>query len=1265
MTIRDIGCPAKPNVGVIVLVRVSQVDAELGVVKALVYVERDGFAPVTIPVSAAFALDQDDVERLRWYLEDYLEWPLDPAPALAARVERRLNELGTELFRAVFQSSDDARDLWGQVRGELPSARFEVVSDVTGAGALPWELLRDPKMDTAVALRAATFVRTQHNPAVWVRLPLATEPVLRVLAVICRPGAGSDVPFRSVAAHLVELAGQNHALDLEVLRPPTFASLAQRLRNAKAAGRPYHVVHFDGHGAYLHTDDFRTAPNDETRAGLWGEGHRGHSPWRYGLLSPPRPGAHGYLLFENPADPSNEQLVDGPALGKILVETGVPVLVLNACRSAHAEASPEPQPDDPAARDVHSRIRAYGSLAQEVVDAGAPGVVAMRYNVWVATAAQFVAQLYAALLGGRSLGEAVTVARKNLAEYPDRAIAFDPRPLEDWIVPVVYEAAPLRLFTSPQRATALTLASGDSQQPTGLPNRPDFGFIGRDETLLALDRAFDTNCITLLHGYAGAGKTSTAAEFARWYSYTGGLTTAPIPSTTTETAAGVVLFTSFERHLPLSQVLDQLVAPFNSLLAAGGIEWINISYSQRRDFAVQLLNLVPTLWIWDNIEPIHGFPTGTPSAWSADEQQELLQFLRDIGTSTRSKAKLLLTSRRDENGWLADLPTRVQLPQMPLRDRVHLAANIVAKYPPHKLIDVEDWRPLLRYSAGNPLTLTILVKQMLRIVSQPPTRTITKGDVEAFINRLQAGEADIDDDQAQGRIASLGASLSYGLGQAFTDADRAGLAILHLFHDAIDVRIVHFMGNSKHGDRPVVSQLTHLTYEQIFDILNRAVDLGILAPSGNGYYTIHPAVPWYFTRLFTAIYGPPDSPGAVNAAHAYAQAEGQFANAYSQFVASGHHEYLARLAAEESNLLHALQVAQKHQWWHELTLLIKGLEQLYHFDRTVEWFRLIDTLIKEFIDLTTDLPLPGREDQWSTFNGFRVELARRRRDWTEEARLLLLGLNKERQAASSPLERDPANLNDEDRRIIKTLGVNLCDYARVLRNQYNRECFAYYREGIDLAHRIDDRQSEAFRTYQLGTAYLHFDDNYLIEAKEAFHQSLILYGDKDPASRALSLGNLGSVELRQHDRAAEADEPANIRVRHLKDALGFYIESLRLIPSNDLEALAVTHGQLGVLFSKAAKYADGYVDKALAHFRQGMQYEHRMGDAHRLGASCIKAAVLLFEAKRIDEAEAWAAAALRNFESLGASAEADVTRVRNFIRQLNQLSTSPGDASKG
>jgi hypothetical protein len=252
-----------------------------------------------------------------------------------------------------------------------------------------------------------------------------------------------------------------------------------------------------------------------------------------------RPGQHGYLLFEDPKSEENQQLVDGPTLGRLLIATGVPVLVLNACRSAYAEARDQPggPPGDALAAgegeggltgDVHARIRAYGSLAAEVADVGVPGVVAMRYNVYVVTAAQFVADLYAHLLAGRSLGQAAAAARRALAADPMRQIGAVPVSLQDWVVPLVYEAAPLVLLRPRDheaplvKLTSTETKVGDSAAG-GVPRPPDAGFFGRDETLLAVDRAFDAQSVVLLHAFAGAGKSATAAEFARWYAATGGL----------------------------------------------------------------------------------------------------------------------------------------------------------------------------------------------------------------------------------------------------------------------------------------------------------------------------------------------------------------------------------------------------------------------------------------------------------------------------------------------------------------------------------------------------------------------------------------------------------------------------------------------------------------------------------------------------------------------------------------------------------------------
>src|SRR5581483_11508665 len=119
--------------------------------------------------------------------------------------------------------------------------------------------------------------------------------------------------------------------------------------------------------------------------------------------------------------------------------------------------------------------------------------------------------------------------------------------------------------------------------------------------LLELDRAFDAERVALLHAYAGSGKTSTAAEFARWYALTGG-------------ADGPILFTAFDTKRTLDQVVDQLGRRFEKELAEAGIQWAAIQDMEtRRRVAMDLLSSANVFWVWDNVEPVSGFPAGAPS----------------------------------------------------------------------------------------------------------------------------------------------------------------------------------------------------------------------------------------------------------------------------------------------------------------------------------------------------------------------------------------------------------------------------------------------------------------------------------------------------------------------------------------------------------------------------------------------------------------------------------------------------------------------------
>ena len=171
----------------------------------------------TTTVLVEFGLSTRDREDVRWYLEDYLQYPVDPAPQIAAGVENRLAQLGIDLFRQVFQASPAAMQLWFAAVEGLSDARVEVATGAEGAAGIPWELLRDPATDGVLAVRAAAFVRALAESAAPIKALTAPE-TLRVLLVICRPGGRNDYPFRSVASHLVRLSREaRQVFQLDVL----------------------------------------------------------------------------------------------------------------------------------------------------------------------------------------------------------------------------------------------------------------------------------------------------------------------------------------------------------------------------------------------------------------------------------------------------------------------------------------------------------------------------------------------------------------------------------------------------------------------------------------------------------------------------------------------------------------------------------------------------------------------------------------------------------------------------------------------------------------------------------------------------------------------------------------------------------------------------------------------------------------------------------------------------------------------------------------
>lgn len=117
--------------------RLTQTTEDQDKYRVEVALEGEGLPRQTATARVDFKLTAQEQEDLRWYLEDFLQHPHDPAPKIAARIEKRMAEIGTELFKAVFHADDDARDLWATLRTRLNDTRVEIVTGVREAAAIP------------------------------------------------------------------------------------------------------------------------------------------------------------------------------------------------------------------------------------------------------------------------------------------------------------------------------------------------------------------------------------------------------------------------------------------------------------------------------------------------------------------------------------------------------------------------------------------------------------------------------------------------------------------------------------------------------------------------------------------------------------------------------------------------------------------------------------------------------------------------------------------------------------------------------------------------------------------------------------------------------------------------------------------------------------------------------------------------------------------------------------------------------------------------
>ncbi|HLK00068.1 MAG TPA: CHAT domain-containing protein, partial [Streptosporangiaceae bacterium] len=362
-----------------------------GTASVATHLEGDDLADTVPPFRMTWPLSDETLGNLRWYLEDYL--PSAVYDDRGQRIQQHLAEWGAEVFQAVF-GTGPARDAYQRLRGRRAGTRLVFRSSSPGLLALPWELMRDPARPRPLALDLAGVSRCLPTGQYVDTVPVP-DGMLRVLMVIARPEGERDVSYQMIARPLLErLRAVRGQVDLVVLRPPTLDALISTLAQASARGRPFQVVHFDGHGTN----------RDE-----------------------------GLLDFEKPGGGSDP--VPAGAIAQVLADAEVPVVVLNACQSGGI------------GKDLEAAV------ATRLLAEGTASVVAMAYRVYAVAAAEFMAAFYERLFAGDPVSAAVTAGRKRMALRNERPSRKGDLPLDDWLIPVHY----LRRDVSfPQVATPRT-----------------------------------------------------------------------------------------------------------------------------------------------------------------------------------------------------------------------------------------------------------------------------------------------------------------------------------------------------------------------------------------------------------------------------------------------------------------------------------------------------------------------------------------------------------------------------------------------------------------------------------------------------------------------------------------------------------------------------------------------------------------------------------------------------------------------------------------
>ena len=1030
--------------------------------------------------------DSKVLADLRWYLEEYLRFPYGLEPENAKKIEQQLQAWGQQLFDLVFRSSDKAREFFQEAtRAGLDKCEISIVSDNPAVLNLPWELLFTPDYQFLAPLLAGMY-RSLSEYAVRADMGEMSNEQLNILLVIARPYGAKDINFQTIARPMLEaLKPIQKQVNLTVLRPPSLKEFEAELNARKGF---YHIVHFDGHGDFQ--ADSKTV---QTQYGKSGE---------------------GVLVFEDAN--GNPEIVTAREIAQYLTDCRVPIFILNACKSGQAGEE------------------AFSSVAGQLVKLGAKGVVAMAYSVYATGAKHFMARLYGELVRGQDIASAVAAGRKSMSIDKQRPSPKGLLPLQDWLVPVLYQQEPYQPFTPSTVPTSREERRKQRQRAkcrlSNLPQEGSYGFIGRDYDILLLERAFRQNNIVLLQGMGGVGKTELVNGFARWLADTQG-------------RAGGVFFTSFEQGAPLSNVVNQVGRE------VWGDDFSKDLLEDQREDVLEYLQTNPCLLIWDNFEPVNGFPQGNQPLVPAAERESLKQFLKQL---RGGQSWVLITSRREEN-WLDCGYALRELKGLVKPDAEELAARILQEAGVDRAKLPGEYLELLKLLGGHPLSLRVVLRHLK---TQTPVQ---------LIEALRRGLDTFKGAEEEGREKSLTVSLDYSFAN-LSERARQHLPFLGLFCDRVDADwLDNFSANSDNDSgqayRAVFGE--NLQKSDWIGLLNEATAAGIMEDLGDTIYKIHPALPWYLRQQL-------DKMGSQEV---ISNLEKKLLVFYAM-LADNYREKLignAELASfvlrvEEPNLLQQLRLAEQQQEWAEAQAILQALGEVYRrWGRKPEFKSLRERALNQ---IGIHLPQAKAKGQ----DAFDFWMYLRVADANEAAQSADLETAR---AVYQEIRDELTALNDLS--VNGTIAVTYHNLGFLAQEQRQfDDAIAFYNQALQIKEDAGDFYSAASGYHNLGM---------VAQEQRQFDDAIALY------NKALQIkedaGDFYSAASDYHQLGIVAQEQ-----RRFDDAIAFYNQALQIYEdAGDFYSAARNYHHLGIVAQEQRQF-----DDAIAFYKKALQIREDAGD---------------------------------------------------------------------